>query len=69
MCWPVGKAERRYAGVTHINVNETGDEAGSSRIKSILSSNNVTFPVWVTIPIRLTRMRSRLKFTSNTSKR
>jgi sugar phosphate isomerase/epimerase len=22
MCWPVSKAERRYAGVTHINVNE-----------------------------------------------
>ena len=22
MCWPVGKAERRYAGVTHIDVSE-----------------------------------------------
>ncbi len=22
MCWPVGKAERKYAGVTHINVND-----------------------------------------------
>lgn len=22
MCWPQGKAERRYAGVTHINVND-----------------------------------------------
>ena len=22
MCWPVGKAERRYAGVTHIDVNQ-----------------------------------------------
>jgi len=21
MCWPVGKAERRFAGVTHIDVN------------------------------------------------
>ena len=20
MCWPVGKAERRYAGVTHVDV-------------------------------------------------
>ncbi|MDD3169496.1 MAG: sugar phosphate isomerase/epimerase [Eubacteriales bacterium] len=27
-CWPVGKAERKYAGVTHINVNElTKDKA------------------------------------------
>ncbi len=26
MCWPVGKAERRYAGVTHIDVNNLTDE-------------------------------------------
>lgn len=26
MCWPVGKAERRYAGVTHINVDELNDQ-------------------------------------------
>lgn len=26
MCWPRGKAERRYAGVTHIDVNELTDE-------------------------------------------
>ncbi|MBQ8305168.1 MAG: sugar phosphate isomerase/epimerase [Blautia sp.] len=25
-CWPKGKAERRYAGVTHINVDELNDE-------------------------------------------
>lgn len=25
-CWPVGKAERRYAGVTHINLDELTDE-------------------------------------------
>jgi sugar phosphate isomerase/epimerase len=24
MCWPVGKAERRYAGVTHVDVNNFG---------------------------------------------
>jgi len=40
MCWPVGKAERRYAGVTHINVDETGDEE-AARIKDTLSWNNV----------------------------
>ena len=22
MCWPVGKAERRYAGVTHLDVTD-----------------------------------------------
>ncbi len=26
MCWPVGAAERRYAGVTHVDVTEFGDE-------------------------------------------
>lgn len=25
MCWPLGKAERRYAGVTHVNVDELDD--------------------------------------------
>lgn len=25
-CWPKGKAERRYAGVTHINADEVDDE-------------------------------------------
>ncbi len=25
-CWPSGKAERRYAGVSHINVDDTSDE-------------------------------------------
>lgn len=26
LCWPLGKAERRYAGVTHIDVSELHDE-------------------------------------------
>lgn len=25
MCWPVGKAERRYAGVTHLDVTQSDD--------------------------------------------
>ena len=27
-CWPQGKAERRYAAVSHINVDELSDEKG-----------------------------------------
>jgi sugar phosphate isomerase/epimerase len=27
MCWPVGRADRRYAGVTHIDVNSLDDDA------------------------------------------
>lgn len=40
MCWPVGKAERRYAGVTHVNVDET-DNTKAVEIKSVLAKNNV----------------------------
>jgi sugar phosphate isomerase/epimerase len=40
MCWPVGKAERRYAGVTHIDVtNFTPDDA--SRVKSLVAQYGV----------------------------
>ena len=32
MCWPKGGADRRYAGVTHIDVSNLGDdEAGVGR--------------------------------------
>ena len=40
MCWPVGKAERRYAGVTHINVEEL-DDSRISEIHGILNRHNV----------------------------
>ena len=32
MCWPVGKADRRYAGVTHLDVSDfTEDQAEHTR--------------------------------------
>lgn len=30
MCWPVGKAERRYAGVTHLNATDFDEEQAHS---------------------------------------
>ncbi|MFY0652034.1 MAG: sugar phosphate isomerase/epimerase [Cyclobacteriaceae bacterium] len=40
MCWPKGKAERRYAGVTHIDVvNLGGNEI--ENIKSYIASKNI----------------------------
>src|SRR6188472_3183822 len=30
MCWPPGKADRRYAGVTHLDVTNFTDEAAAS---------------------------------------
>lgn len=40
MCWPKGKAERRYAGVTHIDVDQLDDSA-ISRIKDYLAKRQV----------------------------
>ncbi|MGQ9540066.1 MAG: sugar phosphate isomerase/epimerase family protein [Armatimonadota bacterium] len=41
MCWPVGKAERRYAGVTHIDV-ATLDEAKITDIKALCERTGVS---------------------------
>lgn len=35
MCWPRGKAERRYAGVTHVDVDAL-DRAGAGRILEMM---------------------------------
>ncbi len=40
MCWPKGQAERRYAGVTHIDVDQLGD-AEVAHIRSVLNKHNV----------------------------
>lgn len=39
-CWPKGKAERRYAGVTHINVDEV-DEAKAAYINDYCAKKGV----------------------------
>lgn len=40
MCWPVGKAERRYAGITHIDVNNLDDQK-ISQIQKLLDEKGV----------------------------
>lgn len=40
MCWPAGKAERRYAGVTHIDVSNF-TQADAERIKGLLRKYGV----------------------------
>lgn len=41
MCWPKGKAERRYAGITHIDVSQLiGEEA--ARINGMMKEAGVT---------------------------
>ena len=39
-CWPVGQAERRYAGVTHIDVDQL-DEQRAGEINDYLNSKGV----------------------------
>ena len=41
MCWPVSKAERRYAGVTHIDVSDFTDAEGAN-VKKLVASSRVT---------------------------
>jgi sugar phosphate isomerase/epimerase len=40
MCWPKGKAERRYAGVTHIDVTSL-DDGEARRIQDLFGSQGV----------------------------
>lgn len=41
MCWPSGKADRRYAGVTHVDVASL-DDAELKRIKNKLAEKNIS---------------------------
>jgi sugar phosphate isomerase/epimerase len=40
MCWPVGKAERRYAGVTHIDVMDFSKD-DAKKVNSLLDQYNI----------------------------
>jgi sugar phosphate isomerase/epimerase len=41
MCWPAGKAERRYAGVTHVDVADF-KKADAERVRAIMADAGVT---------------------------
>ena len=41
LCWPPGKAERRYAGVTHIDVTAL-DAAAAVRIRDLVAASGVS---------------------------
>jgi sugar phosphate isomerase/epimerase len=40
MCWPPGEADRRYAGVCHVNVNDFGTD-GAGRVQDLCSKHGV----------------------------
>lgn len=39
-CWPQSKSDRRYGGVTHIDVDEL-DKAGATEIKALMADNGL----------------------------
>src|SRR3954471_11359598 len=41
MCWPVGKAERRYAGVTHLDVTDL-TQAQAEQTQELASRSGVS---------------------------
>ena len=41
MCWPVGKAERRYAGVTHLDVTSFGPTE-AAQVQALLNETGVS---------------------------
>jgi sugar phosphate isomerase/epimerase len=41
MCWPKGRAERRYAGTTHIDVTDFG-ASEAARVRDLLASSGVS---------------------------
>src|SRR5215204_1565836 len=41
MCWPAGQADRRYAGVTHLDVASFGD-ADAQRVHGLVKKTGVT---------------------------
>ncbi|HEX3656777.1 MAG TPA: sugar phosphate isomerase/epimerase family protein [Pirellulales bacterium] len=40
MCWPPGKGDRRYAGITHVDVTQL-DAAGAAQIRDFCTERNV----------------------------
>ena len=40
MCWPVGKAERRYAGVTHVDVTDFTD-SDAARVNDLAAKHSI----------------------------
>ena len=61
-CWPMGKAERRYSGVCHIDAERVlEDDAYCSHIGEYARKKGVVYLLLRIIPICLTRTWKREK--------
>lgn len=61
MCWPKGEAERRYAGVTHIDVNELAEDK-IDEINKYLKEKHVTISGLGYYPNPLERDNEKARF-------
>ena len=58
MCWPKGKAERRYAGVTHIDVADRFNRAAAAGVRELLAKHGVSISGLGYYPNPLTPVRA-----------
>lgn len=59
-CWPSGKAERRYAGVSHIEINDLTEEK-IKEIKKLCADNNIAISALSYYPNILDNDREKAK--------
>ena len=64
MCWPVGKAERRYAGVTHIDAAAL-DDSEADEIRGLAASAGVGISSLGYYPNLLTPVAAKPRSTRN----
>src|SRR5436853_4817124 len=64
MCWPVSKAERRYAGVTHIDVTDL-TSAKADDIRRIMADAKVSISALGYYPNPLTPNREESDLAAN----
>ncbi len=58
MCWPPGKADRRYAGVTHLDVTRVRRACRGSGARTHDQDRSGDFRAWAIIPIPCIRTGS-----------
>ncbi len=68
MCWPVGKAERRYAGVTHIDAYDLSPERINS-IQELLIEKGISVSALGYYPIPWRLIGNRPLFLGSISKK
>ena len=58
MCWPPSKADRRYAGITHIDLTNF-DASAAAKVQETMTNAGVSISALGYYPIRWHRVRKR----------